>query len=92
MKGRTLVVFLRGRRLSAIASRHRRPEVGARGRESQCGCLTDKFGVSCQIAPPRRLELPNTPDRAASSRAFAAMLTMMTLDIAAVRRAREGAQ
>jgi hypothetical protein len=36
--------------------------------------------------------LPNTPDRVASSRAFAAMLSMMTLDVAAVRRAREGAQ
>jgi predicted 3-demethylubiquinone-9 3-methyltransferase (glyoxalase superfamily) len=75
-----------------MASRHKRPEVAAVGLESLCGWLADKFGVSWQIVPRSRLELPNTPDCAAPPRAFAAMLTMMTLDVAAMRRAREGAQ
>jgi predicted 3-demethylubiquinone-9 3-methyltransferase (glyoxalase superfamily) len=73
-----------------MASRHRRPEVAAGGRESRYGWLANKFGVSWQIVPRSRLELLNTPDRAASSRAFAATTTK--LGIAAMRRARQGAQ
>jgi predicted 3-demethylubiquinone-9 3-methyltransferase (glyoxalase superfamily) len=61
------------------------------GQESQCGWLTDKYGVSWQIVPRALLELLDTPDVAASKRAFAAMMTMKKLDIVAARRAYDGA-
>jgi predicted 3-demethylubiquinone-9 3-methyltransferase (glyoxalase superfamily) len=61
------------------------------GQESQCGWLTDRFGVSWQIVPRALLELLDTPDVAASQRAFAAMMKMKKIDIAAARRAYDGA-
>jgi len=57
------------------------------GQESQCGWLTDRYGVSWQIVPRTLLDLLNTPDRAASQRAFAAMMKMKKLDIAAMQSA-----
>jgi predicted 3-demethylubiquinone-9 3-methyltransferase (glyoxalase superfamily) len=64
----------------------------AGGQESQCGWLADKFGVSWQIVPRPLLELLNTPDKAASGRAVAAMMKMRKLDIAALQRAYKGTQ
>lgn len=61
------------------------------GQEGQCGWLTDKYGVSWQVAPRALLELLDTEDRAASQRAFSALMTMTKLDIAVLRRAYEGA-
>lgn len=60
------------------------------GVESQCGWLTDRFGVSWQIVPeilPKRLM---AEDRAAAGRAFEAMLTMVKIDIAAIEAAFAG--
>ena len=57
------------------------------GQESQCGWLTDRYGVSWQIVPRALLGLLNTPDAAASRRAFSAMMTMTKIDIAAMQRA-----
>jgi predicted 3-demethylubiquinone-9 3-methyltransferase (glyoxalase superfamily) len=57
------------------------------GKESQCGWLTDKFGVSWQVVPRVLLQLLNAADEAASRRAFAAMLKMTKLDIAVMQRA-----
>lgn len=54
------------------------------GRESQCGWLVDRFGVSWQIVPERLGEL------LASPAAVQAMLTMTKLDIAALQAAGEG--
>lgn len=62
------------------------------GQEGQCGWLTDRYGVSWQVVPRPLLELLNTPDRAASQRAFDAMMKMKKIDIATIRRAYDGAR
>ncbi len=59
-------------------------EGGAKGR---CGWLTDKFGVSWQIAPRALPELLTSGDAGQANRVMKAVLAMDKLDIAAVRRA-----
>jgi len=61
------------------------------GQEGQCGWLKDKCDVSWQVVPRAPFELLNTEDRAASLRAFSALMTMTKLDIAVLRRACEDA-
>ena len=60
------------------------------GKPSQCGWLTDRFGVSWQIAPRGLIQLLASGDRAKSQRAFAAMKTMTKLDLPAMQRAFDG--
>lgn len=60
------------------------------GQESQCGWLTDRFGMSWQIVPTALPELLSNPDPGTSQRVMAAMLTMQKIDIAQLRRAAEG--
>jgi predicted 3-demethylubiquinone-9 3-methyltransferase (glyoxalase superfamily) len=60
------------------------------GQEIRCGWLTDRFGVSWQVIPAGLGELLGSSDRAAAQRATAVMLTMVKLDIDALRRAYAG--
>lgn len=60
------------------------------GRESQCGWLEDRFGLSWQIVPRRLGEWIGHPDPEAAQRATQAMLQMVKLDIAALEAAVAG--
>lgn len=63
-----------------------------RGSESACGWCKDRWGFSWQITPKRLLELTTDPDRDKAKRAFAAMMTMKKIDIAAIEAAYNGEQ
>ncbi len=59
------------------------------GRESECGWCKDKWGVNWQITPRVLTEAIATGGDEAR-RAFAAMMTMQKIDIAAIEAARRG--
>jgi predicted 3-demethylubiquinone-9 3-methyltransferase (glyoxalase superfamily) len=56
-----------------------------------CGWLKDKYGLSWQVVPKKMVEWLTRNDEK-SQRAFAAMMKMGKLDIAALERAYEGRQ
>jgi predicted 3-demethylubiquinone-9 3-methyltransferase (glyoxalase superfamily) len=56
----------------------------------RCGWLKDRYGLSWQIVPTVLPELLGGSDRAGAQRAMQAMLQMVKLDIAGLRRAYEG--
>lgn len=58
--------------------------IGNGGSESVCGWCRDRWGFSWQITPRRLLDLMTSPDRETAQRAFAAMMTMTKVDIAAL--------
>jgi predicted 3-demethylubiquinone-9 3-methyltransferase (glyoxalase superfamily) len=60
------------------------------GQAVQCGWLTDKYGVSWQIVPKALDELLADPDPQKTYRVMQAMLKMVKLDIAGLRKASEG--
>ncbi len=60
------------------------------GKESRCGWLEDKFGVSWQIIPSALSELLGDPDHARADRAMKAMMQMVKLDIATLKAAADG--
>ena len=64
--------------------------LGEGGTPVQCGWLTDRFGVSWQVAPTELLAMLRDPDLARSGRAMQAMMGMVKLDLAALRAAYEG--
>ncbi len=59
----------------------------AGGQESQCGWLTDKFGLSWQIVPTALPRLMKDKDPEKSKRVMAAMMKMKKIDIAALEHA-----
>ncbi|HKC49472.1 MAG TPA: VOC family protein [Myxococcota bacterium] len=62
-------------------------KLGAGGAESQCGWLTDKYGLSWQVVPTILRKLLQDPDRAKAQRALNAMLKMTKLDIKRLQEA-----
>ena len=62
--------------------------VGNGGQESACGRCRDRWGLSWQITPIALTEAITDPDPAAAGRAFAAMMGMGKIDIAAIEAAR----
>jgi len=60
------------------------------GKPSQCGWLKDKYGLSWQIVPTILGELMSDKDPAKSRRVMEAMLKMVKMDVAALKRAYEG--
>ena len=64
--------------------------VGNGGQESACGWCKDKWGLSWQITPRVLTEAYTSADPAIAQRAFAAMMTMRKIDVAAIEAAVRG--
>lgn len=63
--------------------------VGNGGQESACGWCKDRWGISWQITP-RTLSEAMAAGGDEAARAFAAMMTMHKIDVAAIDAARRG--
>ena len=61
------------------------------GKAEQCGWLKDRWGLYWQIIPKGFQDMMQSPNRAGAKRAAEAMLKMVKLDMAALRRAFDGA-
>jgi predicted 3-demethylubiquinone-9 3-methyltransferase (glyoxalase superfamily) len=66
-------------------------KLSAGGETLQCGWLRDKFGVTWQIVPAILGDLLGDEDEAKAERVRTAMLRMVKLDIAELRRAYDAA-
>ena len=64
--------------------------LSAGGEVQQCGWLKDKYGLSWQIIPSALMELMSDPDPVKSMWVRQAMLQMVKIDIAALKRAYDG--
>jgi predicted 3-demethylubiquinone-9 3-methyltransferase (glyoxalase superfamily) len=60
------------------------------GSAVQCGWLRDRYGVSWQIVPSVLLEMLGSADHAGAQRAMRAMMQMVKLDIAELKKAFTG--
>ncbi|HEY3876302.1 MAG TPA: VOC family protein [Candidatus Kapabacteria bacterium] len=60
------------------------------GSTSQCGWLTDQFGITWQVVPTMLGKVLSDPDRVKASRAMQAMMKMTKLDIAGLQGAFNG--
>jgi predicted 3-demethylubiquinone-9 3-methyltransferase (glyoxalase superfamily) len=63
----------------------------AGGKEVACGWVTDRFGVSWQIVPSILGKLMGDKDPVKAGRVGQALMKMVKLDIAELKRAHEGA-
>src|SRR3954470_24455114 len=61
------------------------------GKESQCGWLTDRYGVSWQIIPDALQKLMGGKDPRRTARVTEAMLQMVKIDVKKLERAAVGA-
>jgi 2-polyprenyl-6-hydroxyphenyl methylase/3-demethylubiquinone-9 3-methyltransferase len=64
--------------------------VGNGGQESACGWCKDRWGLNWQITPIVLTEAIAHADPAIAQRAFAAMMTMRKIDVAAIEAAVRG--
>jgi len=64
--------------------------VGNGGQESACGWCKDRWGLSWQITPTVLTNAVGGPDPAVAKRAFAAMMQMKKIDVAAIEAAVRG--
>lgn len=60
------------------------------GEPSQCGWLTDRYGLSWQIAPTVVSEYMSGDDKERANRVMAAIMPMVKLDLAAIEAAAAG--
>ena len=60
------------------------------GTPEQCGWLRDRYNVPWQIVPRALLDMIASPDAAKAQRVMAALMDMVKLDIAALKRAYDG--
>ena len=59
------------------------------GAPQQCGWLKDKYGLSWQVVPTEAIEMMSDPDPVKSQRVMGAVMKMIKLDLAQLRRAYE---
>ena len=64
--------------------------LGKGGSYEACGWLKDKYGVSWQIVPTELFEMMKDKDKARVKRVAEAMLKMVKLEVAPLRKAYEG--
>ena len=67
-----------------------RVEEALGGEKGQCGWLTDRFGVSWQVASTTLIRMLQDEDEARTQRVTEAMLAMTKVDIAVLERAYHG--
>jgi predicted 3-demethylubiquinone-9 3-methyltransferase (glyoxalase superfamily) len=60
------------------------------GKESMCGWLKDKYGLSWQIIPRRFMDIMRDGTPAQQGRVMAAMMKMKKFDLAAIEAAAKG--
>jgi len=60
------------------------------GTEERCGWIRDRWGLSWQIVPNAMMKYLGGSDKAGAQRAMQAMMGMIKLDIAGLKRAYEG--
>ena len=65
-------------------------KLSAGGRESQCGWLRDKFGLSWQVVPSELPQMLTGGDGAQLDRMMTAIMQMKKFDLETLRRARTG--
>mgnify|MGYP001027867753 CR=1 FL=1 len=65
-------------------------KLSAGGEEIQCGWLKDKFGLRWQIVPTEFFELVSKGTQEQSDRVMAAMMEMVKMDLAKLKRAYNG--
>jgi predicted 3-demethylubiquinone-9 3-methyltransferase (glyoxalase superfamily) len=65
--------------------------ISAGATKSQCGWITDQFGISWQIVPRRFMELIRDKNQKKVQAVMEAMMTMVKLDVTALEKAYDDA-